>query len=47
MDVNTVADLPPDRRRALFHRDAGIDAIASDVADIIERVREEGDRRAA
>ncbi|GAA0451122.1 histidinol dehydrogenase [Halococcus dombrowskii] len=43
MDVNTVADLPPDRRRALFHRDAGIDAIASDVADIIERVREEGD----
>lgn len=43
MDVNTVADLPPDRRRALFHRDAGIDAIADDVADIIERVREEGD----
>ncbi|EMA42286.1 bifunctional histidinal dehydrogenase/ histidinol dehydrogenase [Halococcus morrhuae DSM 1307] len=43
MDVNTVADLPPDRRRALFYRDAGIDAIADDVGDIIERVREEGD----
>ncbi|WP_256687010.1 histidinol dehydrogenase [Halococcus qingdaonensis] len=43
MDVTTVADLPPDRRRALFHRDAGIDAIAGDVADIVERVREEGD----
>ncbi|EMA50388.1 histidinol dehydrogenase [Halococcus thailandensis] len=43
MDANTVADLPPDRRRALFHRDAGIDAIAGDVADIVERVREEGD----
>ena len=43
MDVNTVADLPPDRRHALFERDAGIDAIETDVADIIERVREEGD----
>jgi histidinol dehydrogenase len=43
MDINTVADLPPDRRRALFKRDAGIDEIASDVGDIIERVREEGD----
>jgi histidinol dehydrogenase len=43
MDANTVADLPPDRRRALFERDAGIDAVTSDVDDIIERVREEGD----
>jgi histidinol dehydrogenase len=43
MDVNTVADLPPDRRHALFERDAGIDEIAGDVGDIIERVREEGD----
>lgn len=43
MDINTVADLPPDRRRALFERDAGIDEITSDVDDIIERVREEGD----
>ncbi|WP_049996453.1 histidinol dehydrogenase [Halococcus sediminicola] len=43
MDVNTVADLPPDRRHALFKRDAGIDAIETDVEDIIERVREEGD----
>ncbi|WP_435077802.1 histidinol dehydrogenase [Halococcus sp. AFM35] len=43
MDANTVGNLPPDRRRALFERDAGIDAIAGDVGDIIERVREEGD----
>ncbi len=43
MDENTVGDLPPDRRRALFERDAGIDAIAGDVGDIIERVCEEGD----
>jgi histidinol dehydrogenase len=43
MNVDTVADLPPDRRRALFERDAGIDEIAGDVNDIIERVREEGD----
>jgi histidinol dehydrogenase len=43
MDVVRVADLTPDRRRALFERDAGVDAVADDVADIVERVREEGD----
>ena len=38
-----VADLGPDRRRAVFDRDAGVDAIRDDVRDIVERVREEGD----
>ncbi|EMA50702.1 histidinol dehydrogenase [Halococcus salifodinae] len=43
MDANAVAELAPDERRALFDRDAGIAAIESDVADIVDRVREEGD----
>jgi histidinol dehydrogenase len=43
MQVETLADLSPDERRALFERDAGIDVIDSDVDDIIDRVREEGD----
>ncbi len=43
MDVHTIADLSPARRRALFDRDAGIDDARSDARDIIERVRTEGD----
>ncbi|MCT9097162.1 histidinol dehydrogenase [Haloarchaeobius sp. HME9146] len=43
MNVNAVADLGPDARRALFERDAGIDEIRGDVRDIVERVAEEGD----
>ena len=43
MNVRAVADLSPDARRAFFHRDAGIDAVRGDVADIVDRVREEGD----
>ncbi|WP_435364210.1 histidinol dehydrogenase [Haloarchaeobius sp. DYHT-AS-18] len=43
MNVNAVADLGPDERRALFERDAGIDEIRGDVRDIVERVAEEGD----
>ncbi|WP_049899055.1 histidinol dehydrogenase [Halococcus agarilyticus] len=43
MNVNAVAELAPDERRALFDRDAGIAAIESDVAEIVDRVREEGD----
>ena len=43
MDVRAVADLSPDARRAFFDRDAGIDAVRGDVADIVDRVREEGD----
>ncbi|MEM4780785.1 MAG: histidinol dehydrogenase [Halalkalicoccus sp.] len=43
MNVESVSDLGPDRRHALFERDAGIDAVRGDVREIIERVREEGD----
>ena len=43
MNVRTVADLSPAERRALFDRDAGIEAIENEVEDIVERVREEGD----
>ncbi|WP_137287543.1 histidinol dehydrogenase [Halorussus salinisoli] len=43
MNVRNVADLRPDDRQALFHRDAGIEAVRDDVRDIIARVREEGD----
>ncbi len=43
MSYRAVADLSPDERRAFFERDAGIDAARSDAADIIDRVREEGD----
>ncbi|MFC4551226.1 MULTISPECIES: histidinol dehydrogenase [Halorussus] len=43
MNVESVADLGPDDRRALFDRDAGIEAIRDDVRDIVSRVRDEGD----
>jgi histidinol dehydrogenase len=43
MDVRAVADLSPDERRAVFERSAGIDDIEGDVAEIVERVRTEGD----
>ncbi|USZ68066.1 histidinol dehydrogenase [Halorussus salilacus] len=43
MNVRTVADLGPDDRRALFDRDAGVEAVRDDVRDIVSRVREEGD----
>ncbi|ADJ14803.1 histidinol dehydrogenase [Halalkalicoccus jeotgali] len=43
MNVQSIADLGPERRRALFERDAGIEAIRGDVGEIVERVREEGD----
>jgi histidinol dehydrogenase len=43
MDVHEIADLGPDARAALFRRDAGIDAVRGDVADVVARVREEGD----
>jgi histidinol dehydrogenase len=36
-------DLADDRRRALFHRDAGVDAVRDDVADIVATVRADGD----
>jgi histidinol dehydrogenase len=43
MDYEAVADLGPDRRRALFERDAGVDAVRSDAREILDRVRTEGD----
>ncbi|WP_435358776.1 histidinol dehydrogenase [Haloarchaeobius sp. DFWS5] len=43
MNVKNVADLGPSERRALFERDAGIEAVRSDVEDIVTTVREEGD----
>jgi len=43
MDLERVADLTPARRRALFERDAGVEAVAEDVAGIVDRVRTEGD----
>ncbi|WP_207588902.1 histidinol dehydrogenase [Halomontanus rarus] len=43
IDVTELADLGPTDRRALFDRDAGIDAVRSDVREIVDRVREEGD----
>jgi len=43
MNYEAVADLGPDRRRALFERDAGVDAVRSDAREIVDRVRTEGD----
>ncbi|WP_135830405.1 histidinol dehydrogenase [Halorussus halobius] len=43
MNVQELAELRPDDRRALFDRDAGVEAVRDDVADIVSRVREEGD----
>ena len=43
MTYRAIAALSPAERRALFERDAGIDAVRSDVVDIVDRVREEGD----
>ncbi|WP_081706783.1 histidinol dehydrogenase [Halarchaeum acidiphilum] len=43
MEAEALADLGPARRRALFERDAGVDAVRGDVRDIVSRVRDEGD----
>ncbi|WP_152041931.1 histidinol dehydrogenase [Salinigranum salinum] len=43
LGVRAVADLRPAEREALFERDAGVSAVRSDVREIVERVREEGD----
>ena len=43
MTYREIPELSPDERVAFFERDAGIDAARSDAADIIDRVREEGD----
>ncbi|WP_436343676.1 histidinol dehydrogenase [Natronorubrum sp. FCH18a] len=41
--VRLLADLGPADRAAFFDRDAGIEAVSGDVAEIVDRVREEGD----
>ncbi|WP_191965896.1 MULTISPECIES: histidinol dehydrogenase [Haloferax] len=43
MEVRELAGLGPDARRAFFERDAGVAEVRSDVRDIVERVRTEGD----
>ncbi|WP_411968653.1 histidinol dehydrogenase [Haloferax sp. YSSS75] len=43
MEVRELAELGPDARRAFFERDAGVAGVRSDVRDIVERVRTEGD----
>jgi histidinol dehydrogenase len=43
VEPRAVADLSPGERRAFFERSAGVDAVRDDVADIVGRVREEGD----
>ncbi|RCU46172.1 histidinol dehydrogenase [Haloplanus salinus] len=43
MEVRDIEALGPADRRALFERDAGVDAVRDDVCDIVDRVRDEGD----
>ncbi len=43
IEVRELAELGPDARRAFFERDAGVAGVRSDVRDIVERVRTEGD----
>jgi histidinol dehydrogenase len=43
MDIRAVSDLSPDERAAFFDRDAGISEIEASVAEIVSRVRSEGD----
>jgi len=41
--VRNVSELSPAERRALFERDAGVEAARADAREIVERVREAGD----
>ncbi|WP_313690835.1 histidinol dehydrogenase [Halorarum halobium] len=43
VEPRPVADLSPEERRAFFERDAGVAGVRGDVADIVDRVRREGD----
>jgi histidinol dehydrogenase len=43
MDVRTLAALDSEEYAAVINRDTGVDAIRSDVDDIIETVRADGD----
>jgi histidinol dehydrogenase len=43
MNVRSVESLTPEERRALFDRDAGVDAVRDDAREILDRVQTEGD----
>ena len=43
VEPRAVADLSPAERRAFFERSAGVDAVREDAAEIVDRVRTEGD----
>ncbi|MEF8781255.1 MAG: histidinol dehydrogenase [Haloferacaceae archaeon] len=43
MEPTAVESLSPDRRRAFFQRDAGVESARGDARELIDRVREEGD----
>ncbi len=43
LQVRAISELSPDERAAFFDRDAGVADVRSDVRDIIDRVRTEGD----
>ncbi|MEF8856509.1 MAG: histidinol dehydrogenase [Haloplanus sp.] len=43
MEVRDIEALGPADRRALFERDAGVEAVREDVRDIVDRVHDEGD----
>jgi len=43
MHVQEIGELGPAERRALFERDAGVDAAAETAREIVDRVREKGD----
>lgn len=43
MNVRQLSDLGPNERAALFDRNAGVEAVRDDVAEIVDRVHEEGD----
>jgi histidinol dehydrogenase len=43
MNEDEIAALGTERRRALFERDAGVEAARDAVRDVVDRVREEGD----
>jgi histidinol dehydrogenase len=43
LEVRAISELSPDERAAIFERDAGVTEVRSDVEEIVERVRTEGD----
>jgi histidinol dehydrogenase len=43
MDVREIEALSPDERTAIFERESGVEAVREDAAEIVDRVRTEGD----